>query len=109
MELEDESEDDGPSFEELMEQARNRLNLNPGDIYEDCSYHPVLCVSVDYDNDSIEGISLIDGTYPRCCSLLSCGVKKLSVEEAWKIKQFGPGDIEAKNYIKKKWWHNKNA
>ncbi len=100
MDLEDENEDDGPSFEELIAQAQQRLNLSPGDIYEDCSYHPVLCVFIDYDHDSIEEISLIDGSYPRSCSLLSCGVRKLTVEEAWRIKKSGPDDIEANKNIK---------
>ncbi len=52
-----------------------------GDIYEDCAYHPVLCTSVDYDEDLIEGISLIDGSEPRGCSLTHCGVVRLSVAE----------------------------
>lgn len=61
----------------------------PGELYEDCSYHPCLCVGVDYEEgeDGIWGISLIDGSYPRCCSIFHCGVRKLSVEEAWEIKQ----------------------
>lgn len=104
MDLEDENEDDGPDFQELMKQTKKRLNLAPGDIYEDCAYHPVLCVGIDYDEDSIEGISLIDGTYPRCCSLLSCGVRKLTLEEACRLKQFGPDGVEARNSIRNKWW-----
>ncbi|MDP9123426.1 MAG: hypothetical protein M3N82_02320 [Pseudomonadota bacterium] len=41
------------------------LRLSPGDLYEDCSFHPVVCVEVDYDRDEIFGISLIDGSYMR--------------------------------------------
>ena len=59
-----------------------------GDIYEDCDYHPCLCVGVDHEGDDIAvwGISLIDGSQPRACSLSYCGVRKLTVSEAWEIK-----------------------
>jgi len=61
----------------------------PGDIYEDCAQHPCLCVGV-VDNDyeeGIWGISLIDGSYPRSCSLYHCGVRKITVDEAWEMKR----------------------
>jgi hypothetical protein len=77
-------------FDEEMRRAREQLGLAVGDIYEDCACHPVLCVSVDYETDEIFGVSLIDGTYPRSCSLRRCGVRKLSVEEAWEIRRKGP-------------------
>ena len=93
-------------FEEQMRRVREQLNLAPGDVYEDCAWHPVLCVSVDYENDEICGISLIDGTYPRSCSLRHCGVRKLTVEEAWEVRQKGPSDPEARASISadKRWW-----
>ena len=50
-------------FEKQMRRAREQLALEVGDIYEDCAYHPVLCVSVDYEQDDVSGISLLDGTY----------------------------------------------
>ena len=53
--------------------------IRPGDIYEDCSFHPVLCTYV--DGDEIGGISLIDATAPRACSLGGCGVIKLSIAD----------------------------
>jgi hypothetical protein len=53
--------------------------IKPGDIYEDCSFHPVLCTFA--DGDEIEGISLIDATTPRACSVGHCGVIKLSVAD----------------------------
>jgi hypothetical protein len=59
----------------------------PGDIYEDCAYHPVFCVSASEEDDEIWGISLIDGSYPRNCSLAHCGVRKLTVGEALALKQ----------------------
>jgi len=42
-----------------MAKAKAELQLSPGDLYEDCSFHPVVCVEVDYDRDEIFGISLI--------------------------------------------------
>jgi hypothetical protein len=52
--------------------------IRPGDIYEDCSFHPVLCTYI--DEDEIGGISLIDATAPRACSISHCGVIKLSID-----------------------------
>lgn len=78
------------SKHDISSAKRSDLDLHPhrkderlviGDIYEDCAYHPVLCTSVDYDEDLIEGISLIDGSEPRGCSLTHCGVVRLSVAE----------------------------
>jgi hypothetical protein len=60
--------------------------FRPGDIYEDCAHHPCLCVEVDEAQDDIWGISLIDGSQPRSCSLRHCGIRKLNVAEAWAIK-----------------------
>ncbi|GAA3274826.1 hypothetical protein GCM10020218_021050 [Dactylosporangium vinaceum] len=53
--------------------------IRPGDVYEDCSFHPVLCTSV--DGDEIQGISLIDASMPRACSIGHCAVIKLSIED----------------------------
>ncbi|OWQ84177.1 hypothetical protein CDN98_19495 [Roseateles terrae] len=93
-------------FEEERRRARDRPALSVGDIYEDCAFHPVLCVSVDYEQDDISGISLIDGTYPRSCSLRHCGVRKLSVEEAWEIRRTGPADpkVREKLSAERRWW-----
>ncbi|MEU6716898.1 hypothetical protein ABZ897_36015 [Nonomuraea sp. NPDC046802] len=54
-----------------------RISL--GDIYEDCSFHPVLCTF--NDGDQIEGISLIDASMPRACSVGFCAVIKLSIDD----------------------------
>jgi len=70
-----------------MEESTLDEQFAPGDLYEDCAYHPCLCVGVDVEDDNIWGVSLIDGSYPRSCSLDHCGVRKLDAEEAWEIKQ----------------------
>lgn len=72
-----------------QQHSKSTESFAPGDLYEDCAYHPCLCVGV-VDNDDEEGIwgiSLIDGSYPRKCSLYHCGVRKLTIDEAWEIKR----------------------
>lgn len=69
-----------------------------GDIYWDCSYHPVLCTEsypaivkqrlfkkrIGWD---VAGVSLFDGSEPRACSVNHCGVIVLKPEQvAWLIK-----------------------
>jgi hypothetical protein len=56
-----------------------------GEVYEDCSYHPVMCTEsvrhawfMDHD---LAGISLLDGSGPRSCSVRHCGVRLMSPEE----------------------------
>jgi hypothetical protein len=97
-------------IDKQLHRAFNRLALKPGDIYESCSHHPVLCLGVDYKNDEIWGISLVDGTYPRSCSLLHCGVRKLTPKQAWQIKLHGPVEAQDRDRIseQKRWW-NENA
>lgn len=60
--------------------------IEKGTIYEDCSFHPVLCVEVHTD-ESVSGISLIDGSYPRTCSLTSCGIVALSIDDVVEIRR----------------------
>ena len=94
-------------FDKRMNRAFKQLRLKPGDIYESCSYHPVLCLGVDYKSDEIWGVSLIDGTYPLSCSLLHCGVRRLTPKQAWEAKMHGPLDAEARDRIdeKNRWWN----
>ena len=73
-----------------MAAAHRKLKLKPGDIYEDCTYHPVLCLGVDYTKDEIWGVSLVDGTQPRACSLIHCGIRRITPKQAWDIKMRGP-------------------
>lgn len=65
-----------------------------GDIYEDCSYHPVLLTEIESydhtDEQTLMGISLIDGSGPRSCSTRHCGPRKLSMEEAVELKKNWP-------------------
>ena len=61
--------------------AVNHGDIRPGDIYEDCSYHPVLCTHLAEDGEVLMGISLIDATSPRSCSVVHCGPIKLTVAD----------------------------
>ena len=89
-----------------LREAFETLDIRPGDIYESCSYEPVLCLGANYQADEIWGISLIDGRQPCACSLLHCGVRKLTLQEAWQIKVAGPSSEEIRQSIKpeSRWW-----
>jgi hypothetical protein len=53
-----------------------------GDFYEDCRYHPMLCVAADYEEDELLGISLFLGGEPGSCSPTHCGVVPMTYDEA---------------------------
>ena len=60
-----------------------------GELYEDCSYEPMLCVSSELDADELVGISLVNGRV-RWCSPTHCGVRKLPLAEAIEIRGTWP-------------------
>ncbi len=87
--------------------AKKEEKIIVGDIYEACNCHPVLCSEVDYEQDHIEGISLIDGRLGYGCSLKHCGVFKMTVAQALKVKEEGPSNPDWKQDIEKSgkaWW-----
>ena len=57
-----------------------------GGIYEDCAYHPVLCTDVNDEAREIQGISLLDGSIPRSCSIDHCGPEPLGTDAALLIR-----------------------
>ncbi len=59
--------------------------LHPGDLYMDCNYHPVLCT--ESDQDDVSGISLLDGSMPRSCSIEHCNVKRLTIHDALNLRK----------------------
>lgn len=65
------------------------LDLQVGDLYEDCAYEPLLCVRVDAQSDEVVGISLINGRVGSC-SLNHCGVRRLTLAEAVEIRGTWP-------------------
>lgn len=60
--------------------------IRVGGIYEDCAYHPVVCTYASVGEDELRGISLIDGSGPRGCSLRHCGPELLTLDQAVWIK-----------------------
>jgi hypothetical protein len=48
-----------------------------GDFYEDCRYHPIVCIEVASDGDELRDISLITGDVGSC-SLNHYGVVRLT-------------------------------
>ena len=80
-------------------------DIKPGDLFEDCAFHPCLCIAVGRgDDDEVEGISLVDGSSPRCCSADHCGLRLLTLEEAVHWKSYGPRDEVLPP--ESRWWEN---
>ena len=77
--------------------------LAPGDLFEDCRYHPCLCYDVGDpgEEDAVFGISLVDGSTCQC-SVRHCGLRKLTPAEAWRWKSEGPPDEEPP--AESRWW-----
>ena len=94
--------------EQVCEKSRDDL-IKLGDLYENCKYHPCLCVEADYEIDDLLGISLIDGNF-SCCSLLNCGPRRLTVEEAVKLKKEGPGPPYERDIPDhQRWWETPDS
>jgi len=77
-------------------------DIRPGEFYEDCAFHPCLCTRSSEEDDEISGISLVDGSSPRCCSPRHCGVRKLELPEVLHWKYFGPNDCSVPT--EHRWW-----
>ncbi|MCX5559305.1 hypothetical protein [Streptomyces sp. NBC_00038] len=66
---------------------RNPAGIRVGDIYEDCSFHPVLCTEIDVDGAVVlSGVSLIDGSFPRSCDGRYCAPIRIPVADVMTIK-----------------------
>jgi hypothetical protein len=90
----------------MPKHIKSEQEIKVGDFYEDCAFHPCLCISVgaDGDEDGVEGISLVNGSGPRGCSARHCGLRLLTLEEAIRWKFHGP--IDQKLDPKDQWWSN---
>ena len=78
----------------------NAADIAAGDLYEDPFYHPCLCIAV--ENKEVTGISLVDGSYPRAADIGVSDVRKLTVQEAWHWRRFGPSDRDVPP--QHRWW-----
>lgn len=54
-------------------------DITPGTIYEDCRYHPLVCI--ENREGDLTGVSMVDGSI-SCCSYSHCGVIVLTLEQA---------------------------
>ncbi len=86
----------------MAERINSEGKIQVGDFFENCSFHPCLCIEVDERGINIEGISLVDG-HIQNCSAMHCGIRKLTLEEAIDWKKTGPKDIEGQN-VSDQWW-----
>jgi hypothetical protein len=64
------------------------MKIRKGDFYIDCGNHPCLCT--ESDGDDLTGISLVDGSIPRCCSVRACRPRKITALGAIRIRLHGP-------------------
>jgi hypothetical protein len=75
------------SLDSIEDTTKNPNEINVGDVYWDCSYHPVYCTELEEDDDGVCGISLFDASTPRSCSIRHCGIRKLNIEQIlWLIE-----------------------
>jgi hypothetical protein len=88
-------------------------DISVGSFYEDCAFHPCLCIAVWPEHGSIRGISLVDGSFPRGCDIDRCGIRILTAEEAITWRLYGPQDVppEIEFCDEDKWWlvHRQSA
>lgn len=89
-----------------------RRKWHIGDFYEDCMFHPCLVTYV--KGDDLRGISLIDGSEPRGCSIQYCCPRKLTMKQVLRIKENGPicyndkeKEVYAKQFPERVWWLKK--
>ncbi len=76
----------------MAKRIKSKKEIRVGDFYEDCAFHPCLCISVGEGTEAqVEGISLVNGGI-RGCNARHCGLRLLTVEEAISWKLNGPAD-----------------
>jgi len=68
------------------EDIMSKQRIKPGDFFLDCFDNPCICTRASYVDDTIEGISLIDGSAPRGCSPRHCVVDRISMTKAFQMK-----------------------
>jgi hypothetical protein len=75
-------------------------SLQVGQFFENCSFHPCVCSSVDEAGVQVEGVSLVNGGI-GCCNVQHCGLRLLRPDEAVQWRISGPPDVELSQG---KWW-----
>jgi len=94
----------GEKLSSISNAVTSEDQIKVGDYFEDCAYHP--CVVVSIEMGCVNGISLVDGSYPRNCGILQCDLRILTLEEVVQWKFHGPPDVPPEIEIeeKRKWW-----
>ena len=77
--------------------------IKAGEFYEDSLSHPCVCIAI--EGTEIQGISLVDGTYPRSENIHYTTIRKLSITESWQWRLQGPEDKILSLYHR--WWEKK--
>ena len=85
----------------MAEKVSHPGDIQPGDVFEGCSYHPCFCYEISDDREHVFGVSLVDGSTIQC-NIFGCGVRKLTPAEAWRWKSEGPSDVELEP--EHRWW-----
>ena len=80
--------------------VQSEADIRPGDYDEECFNHPCHCIRV--LDEEVAGISLVDGSMDRCCSVGHCGVRRLTYEEAVEWKLYGPCEVQVPP--EGRWW-----
>jgi hypothetical protein len=54
----------------------------------------------------VDGISLVDGSFPRNCGVPQCTIRKLTIEEAITWRLYGPQEVppEDREFFTGSWW-----
>ncbi len=93
-------------YKQLENMDTKRIRV--GDLYMDCAYHPCIATFASIKKDDFEGISLIDGSGPRCCSWKHCGITKIKIKTAMFVRNNWSEFISpTKEFmIKNGWWDN---
>lgn len=64
--------------------------FRPGDFYVGSFFHPCICLWIIDDRQSIAGVSLVKGTYPKIEDLAHNYAHRLTPQEAWIWRTKGP-------------------
>jgi hypothetical protein len=83
-----------------------KSKFKPGDLYQDMSLHPCLCIGASVDGRDVWGVSLVDGSYPRSCDPEFQSISKLSLEQAWVWRTKGPQGLaqDVRILPDEQWW-----
>ena len=74
-------------------------DIQPGDVYEDFRFHPMLCV--ERNENKLYGLSLLNGSMNNQCMLINA--EKISIETVVKIKAIGVDEYARNRMLNEGW------